>query len=171
MSSQGTHNNVNERIRAESLRVISEDGENLGVLSKADALQLAREKGLDLIEIVAAANPPVARIMSFDKFRYQADKEAKQKNRAEKNKEMKRIRITPRAARNDLETKAKKARAFLERGHRIEVGIFLRGREKANKDFAKQKLQEFLDMLGVEYTVAVGPKYGGRGFSTQIVKK
>ena len=161
---------INEKIRAEEVRVIDESGRNIGVLPIDKALEYARERGLDLIEVASQANPPVARVMSFDKFRYKEEKEAR-KSRQHKSKEMKRIRITPRAAKNDLEFKAKKARQFLESGHRLEVNIFLRGREKANKDFAKQKLQEFLEMLGTEYSVAMEPRYSGRGFATQIVKK
>ncbi len=170
MDKRETHN-INERIRATELRVVSEAGENLGVLPTSEALKLAKEQGLDLIEIAPHAAPPVARIMSFDKFRYSQEKEAKRKNREQKGRDMKQIRITPRAAKNDLETKAKRARAFLDDGHRVEVSIFLRGREKANMGFAKQKLQEFLTMLGAAYVTVAEPKNSGRGFTTQVVKK
>lgn len=135
------------------------------------ALLAAREKGLDLIEISAAANPPVARIMSFDKFRYQKEKEEKKQKAAVKAKEMKQVRITPRAALGDLQVKLRKVEEFLAEGHHIEIGVFLRGREKGNKEWGLEKLNEFLKMIKTPYNVTLPPRPGGRGFVTQIVKK
>ncbi len=162
---------INNDIKADEVRVIDENGENLGVKPLKEAVALAEERGFDLIEIAHEAKPPVAKIQNFDKFRYQKEKEERKRRQAQKNKEMKRVRITPRVAKNDLETKAKKVREFLEAGHRLEIGIFLRGREKANKDFAREKLNEFLEMIDVEFDVVQEIKYSGRGFSTQITKK
>ncbi len=160
--------NKNEKIRAEELRVIGENGENLGVKSKEEALNLAREKNLDLIEIAPQAKPPVAKIYSFDKYRYEKKKESQKEKKKTKQKEMKRVQITPRSAKNDLEMKAKKVEGFLEDSHRVEVFIFLKGREKANKDFARQKLEDFLGMIEVEYKQTMQPRYTGRGFTTQL---
>jgi len=136
-----------------------------------DAQAFARERGLDLIEIAPNANPPVARVMSFDKFRYQKEKEEKKQRRAEKAKGLKQIQITPRAALNDLLVKAKKTEEFLEKGHNVEVNVFLRGREKGNKSWGLQKLNEFIALIKTPYKVLVPPKPGGRGFITQITKK
>lgn len=143
----------------------------MGVFSRQDALNLAKEKGLDLIEISSNANPPVARIMSFDKFRYLKEKEEKKQRQAEKNKEIKSVRITPRAAVNDLQTKVKRVEKFLEADHKVEIDIFLRGREKANKEWALKKLDEFLEMVQVPFSITVPKKPGRRGFVTQIAKK
>jgi len=151
--------------------VIDERSENLGVLSLADALALAKQKGLDLIEIAPAAHPPVARIVSYDKFRYQKEKERRKQMQGQKANEMKQVRITPRAAANDLMVKAKKANKFLEEGHKVEVGIFLRGREKANKAWALAKLEEFLKLITVPYQRLLEPRAGGRGFVIQIAPK
>lgn len=118
------------------MRVIDEQGKNLGVLKREDALGLAKEKGLDLIEIAATASPPVARIMSFDKFRYLKEKEDKKQKQAQKTKELKQVRITPRAAGNDLQVKARMADKFLQDGHRVQINLFLRGREKFNKTWS-----------------------------------
>jgi len=153
------------------LRVIGEDAQNLGVLSRDDAIKLSREKGLDLIEISSLANPPVVRIMSFDKFRYIKEKEEKKQKQAQKNKEIKSIRITPRAALNDLQTKVKKAEKFLENGHKVEINIFLRGRERGNRAWALKKLEEFLLMIGIPYTTVLPPMPGKKGFIAQISKK
>lgn len=165
-----THN-VNKDIKAEELRVIDEQGKNLGILKVKEAYALAEEKGLDLVLIAPQATPPVARIISFDKFRYQEEKEARKKQKKQKGKEMKHVRITPRAAKNDLVMKVKQAEKFLEAGHRLEVNLFLRGREKANKRFGLEKLNAFLEMLEVPFDVTLSPRYSGRGYTTQIVKK
>lgn len=163
---------VNNQITAPELRVINEDGANLGILARDEALRLAREQGLDLVEIAATANPPVAKIISFDKFRYQKEKEEKKLQVAQKKiGELKQIRITPRAAKNDLEIKVKKIEEFLSEGHKIEISIFLRGREKANRDWALQKLNGFLLMIKAPHVVTLTPRPGGRGFVTQIAKK
>ena len=151
--------------------MIDERGEDIGVLSKEDALALAKEKGLDLVEIAPQAKPPVARIISFDKFRYQQEKEAKKKQQKQKTKDMKHVRITPRAAKNDLEMKAQQARKFLENGHRLEINLFMRGREKANRQFGLQKLHNFLEMLETPHEITMQPRYSGRGYTAQIVKK
>lgn len=166
------HNRANNQITASELRVIDEHGENLGVLKREEALRIAKERGLDLIEIASAATPPVAKIISFDKFRYQKEKEEKKQYAAQKRvKELKQIRITPRAAKNDLEVKARKVDEFLESGHKVEIGVFLRGREKANRDWALDKLREFLLMIKAPHTITLPPRPGGRGFVTQVAKK
>lgn len=149
--------------------MIDENDNNLGVMTTEKALGLAKEKGLDLIEIVPTARPPVARILSFDKFRYRQKKEERKKQ--QKTKEMKGVRISPRAAKNDLEMKAKKAKEFLDQGHRVQVNLFLKGREKVNKEWGLQKLNDFLEMIDVPINVVMEPKYVGRGFVVQIVKK
>ncbi len=140
-------------------------------MSKAQALALAEEKGLDLIEIAPLAKPPVARIINYDKFRYQQEKEEKKQRQAQKQKELKQVRITARAAKNDLAIRAEAAVKFLEAGHQVEINLFLRGREKGNKQWALQKMQGFLSMITVPYVLTMAPKPGGRGFVAQIAKK
>jgi len=164
-------NRINNQITAKELRVINETGDNLGVMKKEDALALAKEKSLDLIEIAPMAQPPVARIMSFDKFRYQQGKEERKQRHAQKQKELKQVQITPRSALNDLQIKAKKAEDFLNEGHKVTISLFLRGREKANKDWALKKMREFINMITVSHEITMEPKQGGRGFLAQIAKK
>ncbi len=153
------------------MRVIGEAGENIGVLPLAEALKLAKEKGLDLIEIAATAKPPVAKIMSYDKYRYQEAKKIKKQRAGQKIQELKMVRISARAAEHDLQIKADLLNKFLSEGHIVEIQLMLRGREKANKDWAKQKLFEFLKMINPEHKVLLEPKYSGRGFNAQVVKK
>ncbi len=167
----GIQYRVNNDIVATEVRVIGEDGSNLGVMTHTVALTAAREQGLDLIEISASANPPVVRIMSFDKFRYQKEKEDKKQKASQKAKEMKQVRITPRAASGDLQVKLKKVEEFLAAGHHIEIGVYLRGREKGNREWGLGKLKEFLAMIKSPHNVTLAPRPGGRGFISQIVKK
>lgn len=164
-------NRINDQIQAPEMRVIGDDGENIGVLSRDKALSIAMEKGLDLIEIASDAKPPVARIMNYDKFRYQKEKEEKKQRLATKGKELKTVRITARAATNDLQTKLKRLIKFLEAGHKVEIMLALKGREKAHKDLALEKLKNFMETIPVPYQITMEPKKGGRGFVTQISKK
>jgi len=140
-------------------------------MKRDDALALAYGKNLDLIEIAPTAKPPVARIMDFDKFRYQKEKELKKQKQSQKNSELKQIRITPRAALNDLQIKAAKTDEFLKGGHKVEINLFLKGREKANKEWALKKLHEFLTLIKEPHQNTTEPKQGGRGFNMQITRK
>jgi translation initiation factor IF-3 len=152
--------------------VIGEKGENLGVMARADALGLARpESGLDLIEISAAAKPPVVRVMSYDKFRYEEEKRLKKERLAQKSVGMKTVQISARAAHNDLMIKVRQVEKFFGEGHPVEVTMRLRGREKRNKDWAMEKLKEFLTLIPVEFKRLSEPKFLGNGPAIQIAKK
>ncbi len=143
----------------------------MGIMPREAALKLAEERGLDLIEIAPTAKPPVAKIISFDKFRYQKEKELKKQRAGQKVSELKQIRISARAAQNDLEIKAKKVDEFLEDGNKVGINLFLKGREKYNRNWANQKLDEFLKKISVEHKVIADVKFGGKGLMIQIVKK
>ncbi len=152
--------------------MIGAEGENLGVMAREEALKLVRpEEGIDLIEIAAAAKPPVARLMSYDKYRYEEEKREKKERLAQKSVAMKRVQISARAAQNDLMIKVRQAEKFLADGHPIEIVMRLRGREKRNKDWAMEKLKEFLLMIPVEFKKISEPKFGGNGPAVQIAKK
>jgi len=135
------------------------------------ALKLAEDKELDLIEISAAAKPPVAKIISFDKFRYQKEKEAKKQKSTQKVSELKQIQLSARAAKNDLEIKVKKLEGFLDKGHKVEIFLRLKGREKYNRNWARYKLEEFLKMITAEYKITLEPRFVGQGLTMQIIKK
>lgn len=152
--------------------MIGEAGENLGVMSREEALALVKpESGIDLIEIAPSAKPPVVRLMSYDKFRYQQEKAEKKERLAQKTGGFKQIQISARAAKNDLEIKIQQLEKFLAEGHQVEIQMRLRGREKGNKDWAKKKLHEFLQMITTEYKLLSTEKFGGRGMLVQIAKK
>ncbi len=109
--------------------------------------------------------------MSFDKYRYLKEKEQKKERLAQKSSGFKQVRITARAAQNDLLVRIKKVQEFFEEGHQVEIVMKLRGREKRNKDWAFQKMREFLKMIPVEYKVVSEPRFGGPGITAQIIKK
>jgi len=153
------------------LRVIDENGENIGVLPLSQALNLAKEKRLDLIEIGPTANPPIAKIISFDKYRYQETKKRKKQRVMQKNQEMKQVQISAREAEHDLQRKAQKVNEFMAEGNIVEIQLTLRGREKAHKDWALQKLKGFMKIIDSGHKVIFEPKYGFRGFTTQVSKK
>lgn len=159
---------VNNEIRAGQLRVIDENGENLGVMSKEEALQRATERGVDCVEIAPAASPPVAKLISFDKFRYQKEKELKKQRAAQKSTELKQVQVSARAAKNDLLIKAQQAKKFLEEGHRVSIVLVLRGREKGKKQWAEEKLKEFLALIQGEYKTIAEPRFAGRGIMMHI---
>jgi translation initiation factor IF-3 len=140
-------------------------------MPREKALALARpEEGLDLIEIAPSAKPPVARLMSYDKYRYQREKAERKERRALKSAGVKRVQISPRAAEHDLQIKVNQLQEFLAQGHPVEIYVRLRGREKYNKEWVNQKLQDFLKMISVDYKIISAPKFAG-GLSVQIAKK
>ncbi len=163
---------INSQIIAQELRVVDETGANLGVLSREEALKLAKpELGIDLIEVVPGAKPPVAKLMSYDKYRYEAEKQFKKERLAQKTGGIKHVQISARAATNDLLIKVKQLEKFLAEGNQVEIQMRLRGREKYNRDWARQKLEAFLKMITVEYKRLSDPKPGGQGMFMQIAKK
>ena len=161
---------INNQITDKELRVIDEAGENLGVLPIIEAKRLAEEKGLDLILIVPTVAPPIAKIMSFDKFRYLKDKELKKQRQATKALDMKQVQISPREARNDLLMKVAKAKKFIEAGHKVQINLRLRGREKAAnlRDWSKTKMQDFKKMLDFPHKLTQDIQFDGKQFTIRI---
>ncbi len=141
-------------------------------MSRDEALKLTRpDDGIDLIEISAAATPPVVRLMSYDKFRYEEEKRLKKERLTQKGATMKVVQITAKAAHNDLMVKVKQVEKFFAQGHPVEITMRLRGREKRNKDWAMEKLKEFLTLIPVEYKKLNEPRFLGNGPAVQIAKK
>ena len=160
---------INEKINVKEVRAIDETGANLGVIETSEALRLAKEKGLDLVEISPMAMPPVVKIISFDKYRYQEEKKWKKQRATQKIQEMKQVQISVREAVRDLGVKAVRVNKFLGEGNKVEVLLNLRGREKAHQDLAKQKLRDFIKTVDQEHKILSDIKWTGRGFNIQIV--
>lgn len=151
---------VNEQIKALRVQVIGPDGKNLGVMPTSKALELAREYGLDLVEVAPNASPPVVRIMDYGKFVYQQKKKNKQKN---KTSELKEIEMTPNIGEHDLNVKLRKIKEFLEEGHKVKVDIRMRGRQVLHtqiaEDLAKRVISLLEDVASVEKEPTVENSY------------
>jgi translation initiation factor IF-3 len=146
---------INNQIRAKELRVIDHNNQNLGVLSLEEALKIAKEAGLDLIEISPTAIPPVAKITDFGKYQYEANKKAKKAKANASTTETKSIQVKVATGDHDLELKAKTASKWLKEGHRIKVELFLSGRSKFMKeDFLKERLERVLRLITEDYKIA-----------------
>jgi translation initiation factor IF-3 len=131
---------------------------------------MAKEKGLDLVLIVAQANPPVAKIINFDKFRYEKAKEMRKQKAATKALGMKQIQVSVREATNDMARKAKKIDEFLDEGYKIEIQLTLRGREKGMQDFARGKFNDFLKLIATPYKLTQNIQKGAHGLLVQLSK-
>ncbi len=131
---------VNEEIRAREVLVIDSDGKKLGVMSSFKALNIAREKGLDLVEVAPNAKPPVCRIMDYGKYKYQQQKKAQEAKRKQKQVEVKTVKVRPRTDEHDLNVRIKQARQFLEKGNKVKVVVMFRGREQAHVDIGRMQM-------------------------------
>ncbi|MDR2892589.1 MAG: translation initiation factor IF-3 [Deltaproteobacteria bacterium] len=135
----------NDMIRARELRVIGADGEQLGILPRNEALQIAQEAGLDLVEVAAAAEPPVCRIMDYGKFRYEEQKKKQEAKKRQTVVQIKEIKFRPKTDEHDYLTKVNHIRRFLEEGDRCKVTIFFRGREIVHKDRGQLMLDRVIE--------------------------
>lgn len=160
---------INNQIRAQELRVIDSENQNIGILSIKDALELANSKGLDLIEISPMANPPVAKIMDFGKYQYEASKKLKKAKAGAKATETKSIQVKIGTGDNDLGLKAKTASKWLKDGHRIKIELFLTGRAKyMDERFLKERLDRVLHLITEDYKISEPYKKGPKGLFVTI---
>lgn len=153
---------INEQIRDREIRLIGENGDQLGIMSARDAMKIARETGLDLVKIAPAAKPPVCKIVDYGKYRYELarkDKEAKKKQRVT---DVKEIRMSPNIDANDLNTKANQARKFITKGDKVKVALRFRGREMAHINMTKQILDDFYEKLSDVAVIEKPAKLEGR---------
>lgn len=134
---------INEQIRDREIRLIGEDGEQVGVMSAKEAMKLAREAGLDLVKIAPSAKPPVCKIVDYGKYRYELARKEKEAKKKQKVTDVKEIRLSPNIDVNDLNTKANQARKFLSKGDKVKVALRFRGREMAHMGISKQILDDF----------------------------
>ncbi|MBI5464375.1 MAG: translation initiation factor IF-3 [Ignavibacteriales bacterium] len=138
---------VNSEIKVISVRVISETGEQIGVMLTKEAIRLANERSLDLIEIVPNATPPVCKIMDFGKYRYEIAKKEKIQKKHQHVMLVKEIRFHPNTDTHDFEFKTRHAREFIEEGHRVKAAVFFKGREMAYQDRGKELLDRFTEKM------------------------
>lgn len=155
-------------IRAPQLRVISDDGRQLGVLSRQEALNAAQEAGLDLVEISPSANPPVAKIVDWGKYNYQRTKQLQKNKRNTKVSELKQMRLGLKIGEHDLQVKLNKVNKFLEDGHKVKFTIFYRGREMAHKDLGFKLADKIIEDYGETVHVDQAPQLTGKQLSFVI---
>jgi len=162
---------INRQIRAKELRVIDSTGENLGVLSIADALKRAEEQNLDLVEIAPNANPPVAKIGEYGRFIYEEKKKLQAAKRGSKPTETKSVQVKIGTGDHDLQLKAKRASEWLKEGHRVKVELFLAGRAKyLDKDFHKERLERILHLITENYKISDPMKKIPKGLMITLEK-
>lgn len=153
---------LNQDIRAPQMRVIDEDGNQLGVLSRNEALQAAAERELDLVEISPDANPPVVKIVDWGKYNYQRTKQLQRNKRNTKTLDLKQMRFGLKISENDLGVKLRKVTGFLEEGHKVKIVIFYRGRELAHKDLGFKLADKVISDLGETVAVDQTPQFAGK---------
>jgi len=156
---------LNEQIRAPNLRVIDEDGKQLGILGRQEALNLAEERGLDLVEISPDTDPPVCKIVDWGKFNYQRTKQLQKNRHKAKSLEMKQIRFGLRIGQHDLDIKMDKVRKFLEIGHKVKVTLVYRGREQAHREIGFNIANKVIESFGATIVVDQPPQLAGRQLS------
>lgn len=160
---------INNQIRARELRVIDEEGANLGVLSLEDAWAKAKEMDADLIEVSPNAVPPVAKIMDYGKYQYLEQKKQKQAKVGAATSETKNLQVKIGTGEHDLELKAKKASEFLREGHRVKIDLFLPGRAKyLDPNFLKERLDRILTLVSENYKIASAPQKSPKGMTVVI---
>ena len=162
---------TNEAIRARELRVVGADGEQLGIMSRTEALKVAEEAGVDLVEISPNANPPVAKVIDWGKYQYQQMKQQKKNRQSNKQNELKQMRFGLKIGSGDLEIKLRKIREFLAEGHKVKILIFYRGREMAHKELGYDLIERVVAGLEEEAVVEQKPQMAGRNLSITVRSK
>lgn len=162
---------INEKIRDKEVRLVSESGEQLGIVSSKEALKMAREADLDLVKIAPNAKPPVCKIIDYGKYRYEMARKEKEAKKKQKTMEVKEVRLSPNIDTNDLNTKANNARKFLSKGDKVKVTLRFRGREMAHVGYSKQILDSFYEKLEDIAVVDKAPKMEGRSMVMFLSQK
>ena len=162
---------INEQIRDREVRLIGENGEQLGIMSARDAFKLAQEAELDLVKIAPTAKPPVCKIIDYGKYRYELARKEKEARKKQKVIDVKEVRLSPNIDTNDLNTKVGAARKFLEKGDKVKVTLRFRGREMAHMHNSKYILDDFAEKLADIAVVEKAPKVEGRSMTMFLTEK
>ena len=162
---------INEQIRDREVRVISEEGEQLGIMSAKDAMKLAHEAALDLVKIAPKAQPPVCKIIDYGKYKYELTRKEKEAKKKQKTVEVKEVRLSPNIDTNDLNTKVNSAKKFIGKGNKVKVTLRFRGREMAHVQQSRHILDDFAKMLEDVAVVEKPAKLEGRNMSMVLTVK
>lgn len=162
---------INEMIRIREVRLIDDEGNQKGIVPTVEALRLAKEKDLDLVEVSPNANPPVCKILDYGKYRFEQEKKLRDAKKNQKVLKLKEIRMQPKIGSGDLDTKAKHVQEFLDEGDKVKVTIRFRGRELAHTELGYDVLNEVLKRLTSAYVVEKQPAMDGKTMSMTISAK
>ena len=162
---------INVQIRDKEVRVIAENGDQLGVMPVKEAMKLAQEAELDLVKIAPKAQPPVCKIIDYGKYRYELARKEKEAKKKQKTVEVKEVRISPNIDTNDLNTKVNNAKKFIAKGNKVKVTLRFRGREMAHMQQSKHILDDFAEMLAEVAVVEKPAKLEGRSMSMVLTEK
>ncbi len=162
---------LNEDIRDKEIRLIGDDGAQMGIMAPADALRIADEKGLDLVKISPQATPPVCKLMNYGKFRFEQGKREKEARKNQHVVEIKEIRMSPGIDIGDFNTKLRNAQKFIEEGNRVKVSVRFRGREMAHTDIGRELLIKFAEQCAEPATLEQSAKLEGRMMSIFLSPK
>ena len=162
---------INEQIRDKEVRVIGENGDQLGIMSAKEALKLAEAAELDLVKIAPTAKPPVCKIIDYGKYRYEQARKEKEAKKKQKTVDVKEVRLSPNIDKNDLNTKVNSAKKFIQKGDKVKVTLRFRGREMAHMQTSKHILDDFADMLKDVASVEKPAKLEGRSISMVLTEK
>ena len=162
---------INEQIRDREIRLIGEDGEQLGIMSAREAMKIAQEAELDLVKIAPAAKPPVCKIIDYGKYKYEQARKEKEAKKKHKTVEVKEVRLSPNIDTNDLNTKINNAKKFISKGNKVKVTLRFRGREMAHVQQSKHILDDFAETLADVAVVEKPAKMEGRAMSMVLAEK
>ena len=162
---------INEQIRDREIRLIGQNGEQLGIMSARDAYLKAQEAGLDLVKIAPTAKPPVCKIIDYGKYRYELARKEKEAKKKQKTIEIKEVRLSPNIDTNDLNTKVGAARKFITKGDKVKVTLRFRGREMAHTDIGRDLLNKFAEQCAETATLEKAAKMEGRNMSIFLSPK
>jgi len=162
---------INEQIRDKEVRVIGENGNQLGIMSAREALKLAEEAELDLVKIAPTAKPPVCKIIDYGKYKYEMTRKEKEAKKKQKTVEVKEVRLSPNIDKNDLNTKVNNAKKFIQKGDKVKVTLRFRGREMAHMATSKHILDDFAEIMKDVATIEKPPKLEGRSISMVLTEK
>jgi translation initiation factor IF-3 len=159
---------INYQITSPTLRLLDEDGKQIGVVSKIEALQKARELSLDVVEIASKAKPPVAKLIDYKKFKYQESKKERENKKKQKNVGIKELRLRPFIGQHDFDTRIVQAKEWLSEGNQVKINVMFKGREITRREFGFAVINRFVTTVGAEKTVRE-PHFEGRVLSATVV--
>ena len=162
---------INEQIRVREGRLIDDEGEQKGIVPTIEALRMAKEQELDLVEVAPQANPPVCKILDYGKYRFEQEKKLRDSKKNQKQLKLKEIRMQPKIGSGDLDFKSKHIQEFLTEGNKVKVTIRFRGRELAHTELGYDVLKEVLKRLNDEYVIEKQPAMEGRFMSMTLSPK